>query len=348
MPSAESTRVPSRSNKSTDGRVRAGDGGGATSIQATGGGPPADRYPGNSALFFIDKTATSAAVTRWTVNGLASTVPPPLPLVVRGLWALASGGHHGTSRRPLSTSISEPSNSSLDSEHPRGTIGEVNDQIGAQIIVGKRTTDHILRRRVISVVIAAVVAVVGVTWFAVSHGSRVTVRSTISNCSWSISGQGTVSPSLFHPAIVGIGSNAGLAAYHIKGSRTWCFTGMGTGTAPISLPTLRAPVSSPIAILDGDQLGESPAVLLLVHRGPGTASVLAVTEWTRSTVIAKGSGFEVLRLPIARWPSWHTPWLRNQVTLGTLMGFDRAGRVTFGEPFGWCPGQISTILGHGC
>lgn len=85
MPSAESTRVPSRSNKSTDGRVRAGDGGGATSIQATGGGPPADRYPGNSALFFIDKTATSAAVTRWTVNGLASTAPPPLPLVVRGL-----------------------------------------------------------------------------------------------------------------------------------------------------------------------------------------------------------------------------------------------------------------------
>jgi hypothetical protein len=110
---------------------------------------------------------------------------------------------------------------------------------------------------------------------------------------------------------------------------------------------MHAALAAPVAVEDGTLTSD---VLLLVHLGQKTTSVVVATADASSTVLARKDGFEVLRIPTTGWPwrQWHVPWSRQPVALGRIIGFDRAGRVTASMPFTWCPGGINNSPGTGC
>jgi len=110
---------------------------------------------------------------------------------------------------------------------------------------------------------------------------------------------------------------------------------------------MRAALFAPVAVEDGTLTSD---VLLLVHLGKTTTSVVVATADARSTVLSRDNGFEVLRIPTTGWPwqLWHAPWPRRAVALGRIIGFDREGRVTTTLPFTWCPGGVNNFPGTGC
>ncbi len=134
-----------------------------------------------------------------------------------------------------------------------------------------------------------------------------------------------------------------LNAFVMSSGVHWCFDGMGVGTGLISERELHSALAEPEAVVDGSLTGD---VLMLVHLGGNTRSVIVTTSRSRSIVLANGDGFEVLRIPMTTWPDdWHAPWPRGPVALGRITGFDAQGRVTSSLPFTWCPGSINTFPG---
>jgi len=121
----------------------------------------------------------------------------------------------------------------------------------------------------------------------------------------------------------------------------WCFDGMGTGSAGISHAAMRAALDAPVAVVDG---GLNSDVLMLVHLGQHTTSVVVTTAGSRSIVLAHGGGFEVLRIPMAKCRIGTHMDLRER-RLGRIIGFDNEGRVTSSLAFTWCPGSINTSPG---
>lgn len=195
---------------------------------------------------------------------------------------------------------------------------------------------------------AVAVIVLGGLWFGLSRGGGPTVAATVADCTQSLGNPGNPSPVTdLQTGVVGVGSVASIATFNTPTGPLWCFDGMGLGSGGITKAELRSALSAPVAVEDGTLTSD---VLLLVHLGMKTTSVLVTTEDARSTVLARKDGFEVLRIPTTGWPTshWHVPWPRHAVSLGRIIGFDAEGRVTASLPFTWCPGGINNFPGTGC
>jgi hypothetical protein len=210
-----------------------------------------------------------------------------------------------------------------------------------------RTIESRRRRRWTIWGVVALVVVAGV-WFGLSRGGGPTVASTVADCAQGF-GDGPNPPSVtsLQPGVVGLGSVASIATFDTPTGEAWCFDGMGVGSAGITNAQMQSALSAPVAVEDGKLTSD---VLLLVHLGKTTTSVVVTTADARSSVLARKNGFEVLRVPTTGWPSshWHAPWPRRPVTLGRIIGFDNEGRVTASMPFTWCPGGINNSPGTGC
>lgn len=193
---------------------------------------------------------------------------------------------------------------------------------------------------------AVVFVLAGSIWYGFSHASGPTVSATVADCSRSLVDPTTgLSVTDLQPVVVGLGTVASIAVIQTPTGPVWCFDGMGTGTGGISQAAMRSALDAPVAVVDGSLKSD---VLMLVHLGHKTASVVVTTAASRSNVLAHGGGFEVLRVPTAQWPHWHAPWPRGPVSLGRIIGFDIQGRVTSSEAFTWCPGSINNSPGTGC
>jgi hypothetical protein len=193
---------------------------------------------------------------------------------------------------------------------------------------------------------AALLVVAGGLWYGLSRASGPSVRATVADCSRAM--QDAVSPpptTSLRPGIVGLGSVASIATFSTPAGLQWCFDGMGLATGPITPAQMVSPLSAPVAVVDGSLHGD---VLMLVHLAQRTTSVVVTTATSRSSVLAKADGFEVLRIPMANWPHWRTNWTRGGVGLGRIIGFDNEGRVTSSLAFKWCPGSINTSPAIGC
>ncbi len=164
-----------------------------------------------------------------------------------------------------------------------------------------------------------------------------TISTTLADCSQSLaSPDAAPSTSDFQPIVIGLGSVTSIAVFRTSTGPAWCFDGMGTGGGGISRAEMRSSLVAPVAVVDG---GLTSDVLMLVHLGQKTTSVVVTTADSRSIVLAHGGGFEVLRVPMT-WPHWHPPWRRSAVTFGRIMGFNAGGRVTSSLAFTWCPGSF--------
>jgi hypothetical protein len=202
------------------------------------------------------------------------------------------------------------------------------------------------RRRLALIGGAVIVLVVGSLWYGLSRTSGPTINTTLADCSNAAVNQNNGLPETgWRPIVVGLGTVASMAVFDTPTGPAWCYDGMGTGGGGFSPATLRAAVGVPIAVVDG---GLDADVLMLVHLGRSTASVVVTTATSHSIVLAHGGGFEVLRVPMASWPHWHAPWSRHAVALGQIVGFDREGRVTSSQVFSWCPGGINRFIGTAC
>jgi hypothetical protein len=192
---------------------------------------------------------------------------------------------------------------------------------------------------------AVAIVVVGSLWYGLSRGNGPTVSATVADCSDALAGA-TATPPVTNlvPSVVGLGSVASIAAFETPTGPAWCFDGLGTGGDGISQAAMRSAVDAPVAVVDGALNSD---VLMLVHLGQQTTSVVVTTAGSRSIVLAHGGGFEVLRIPM-KWPHWRAPWPRGPVELGRIIGFDHEGRVTSSQAFTWCPGSINTSPGTGC
>jgi hypothetical protein len=192
------------------------------------------------------------------------------------------------------------------------------------------------------------IVVIGGAWFGLSRGSGPTVASTVADCSQGIEGPNAQPVTSLQPGVVGLGSVASIATFTTSTGPLWCFDDMSLGTGGITNAQMRSALAAPVAIEDGNNLTSD--VLLLVHLGKSTTSVVVTTADTRSSVLARKDGFEVLRIPTTGWPisSWHAPWPRRAVALGRIVGFDNEGRVTASMPFTWCPGGVNNFPGKGC
>jgi hypothetical protein len=201
------------------------------------------------------------------------------------------------------------------------------------------------RSRLGACVVAGAIILAGGSWYCFGRSPSGSAGATVSQCSRALSSVDRSSTENLVPAVVGTATSVGIAAFHTASGWRWCFAGMGTGTGPIERAALSEPVSAPIAVRDG---GSGRDVLMLVHHDRYTESVVVDTARSRSVVLASASGFEVVLIPMASWPQWHTPWSRTPVPLGRILGFDREGQLTSSMPFTWCPGSIDVNPGLGC
>jgi len=193
---------------------------------------------------------------------------------------------------------------------------------------------------------ALTIVVVAILWYGFSRASGPTINTTLADCSRALVNPTTGLPATgLRPVVVGLGTVASIAAIQTPTGPVWCFDGMGTGSAGISHAAMRAALDAPVAVVDG---GLNSDVLMLVHLGQHTTSVVVTTAGSRSIVLAHGGGFEVLRIPMAKWPHWHAPWTYGNVAIGRIIGFDNEGRVTSSLAFTWCPGSINTLPGTAC
>jgi len=193
---------------------------------------------------------------------------------------------------------------------------------------------------------AVAVVVIASLWYGFSRTSGPTISATVEDCSQSLVNISTGLPATgLRPVVVGLGAVASIAAFQTSTGPGWCYDGMGTGGGGISRAAMHSAVDAPVAVLDG---GLNSNVLMLVHLGQKTKSVVVTTATSRSIVLAQGGGFEVLRVPMAKWPHWRAPWPRRQVSLGRIIGFDLQGRVTSSQAFTWCPGSFNTFPGTPC
>lgn len=196
-------------------------------------------------------------------------------------------------------------------------------------------------------VLAVVFAVIlgGGLWYGLGRSNSISAGEIVSECSQSLTNDDPSGATNLAPTVVGRESSVGVAAFHTASGWRWCFVGMGTGTGPIEGSAFHVPVSASIEVLDG---GFGHDVLMLVHHDRLTRSVVVDTASSRSVVLASADGFEVLRVPMARWPRWRAPWSRTPVVLGRILGFDSEGRLMSNVPFAWCPGSIDVNPGQGC
>jgi hypothetical protein len=193
---------------------------------------------------------------------------------------------------------------------------------------------------------ALVVVLAAGLWYGLGRGGGPTVTATVTDCSQGLHDPNASPPvANLRPAVVGLGAVASLAAFDTTTGWVWCFDGMGSGTDGISRVQMHAAVGAPVAVVDGSLTSD---VLMLVHLARHTTSVVVTTANSRSFVIGRGEGFEVLRIPMTKWPPWHAPWIHRAIALGRIIGFDDEGRVTSSQPFTWCPGAINTTPGGGC
>jgi hypothetical protein len=204
-----------------------------------------------------------------------------------------------------------------------------------------------LRSRKWSLWAVAVVVLAATLWYGIDHSGGLNPNVTVADCTEALVSPPNTPPlgATYRPGVVGLGSIASIATIHTPTGWVWCFDGMGIGTGGISRKQMRAAVATPVAVVDGSLTSD---VLMLVHLARHTTSVVVTTATSRSIVIARASGFEVLRIPMAHWPPWHAPWIRGPIALGRIMGFDKVGRVTSSQPFTWCPGGINNTPGTGC
>src|ERR1700691_1792204 len=204
------------------------------------------------------------------------------------------------------------------------------------------------RRRLWTIWVVVALVVIGGVWFGLAVGSGPTVASTVADCSQGFeNGSNSFPVTNMQPGVVGLGSVASIATFDTPTGEAWCFDGMGTGSAGITDAQMQSALAAPVAVEDGTLTSD---VLLLVHLGKKTTSVVVTTADARSSVLARKDGFEVLRIPTTGWPTsrWHAPWPRRAVALGRIIGFDNEGRVTASMPFTWCPGGINNSPGTGC
>jgi hypothetical protein len=191
-------------------------------------------------------------------------------------------------------------------------------------------------------VVVASLVVAGLLWYAFAREGSMSVSETIAACSQLLDGSDSPTTTALVPTVIGLGSRTSVGVFDTSRGWQWCF--VGTGTAPISKAVLRAPVGVAGAVTDGGLSGD---VLMVVHRNSPTTNVEVDTASSRSAVIARGGGFEVLRIAMTTWPKRHLG-TRDRVVLGRIMGFNAAGRVTSSQPFAWCLGSINVDSGGNC
>jgi hypothetical protein len=201
------------------------------------------------------------------------------------------------------------------------------------------------RRRRWAIWGVAALVVIGGVWFGLSRGSGPTVAATVADCTQSLESANNPPPvASVQPGVVGLGSVASIATFATPTGEAWCFDGMGVGGGGITNAQMRSALSAPVAVVDG---GLSSNVLMLVHLGKQTTSAVVMTANSRSSVLARKDGFEVLRIPMAKWPPRHLTSL-DPVDLGRIIGFDKDGRVTGSIDFTWCLGSINDTPGTSC
>jgi hypothetical protein len=192
--------------------------------------------------------------------------------------------------------------------------------------------------------VVALVVISGV-WFGLSRGSGPSVAATVADCTQSLESATNPPPvTSLQPGVVGLGSVASIATFATPAGEAWCFDGMGIGGGGITNAQMHSALSAPVAVVDG---GLNSNVLMLVHLGKQTRSVVVMTANSRSSVLARKNGFEVLRIPMAKWPPRHLTSL-NAVDLGRIIGFDKDGQVTGSIDFTWCLGSINDTPGTRC
>ena len=184
----------------------------------------------------------------------------------------------------------------------------------------------------------------GSFWFGLGRTGGLSRSLAVERCATATNDYlgNPTTPVPFQPVVVGLGHAEAFVAAQTSIGWRWCFM---EGSGPISAAELRAPVAAIAAVLDG---GAASDVLMLVHLNGPTSSVVVTTAWSRSIVLGRGGGFEVLRIPMAKWPHWHVPWSRMPVPLGRIIGFDRQGQVTSSLPYTWCQGSFNIVPGLGC
>jgi len=191
--------------------------------------------------------------------------------------------------------------------------------------------------------VAATLIVGGSLWYGFGRGEGISRSQALAACAASVVDSNPLAPiARVQPAVVGLSSSQSLAAVNTADGWKWCYKNGGGG---ITSSQLSAAVGAIGAVLVG---GPQSDVLMLVHLNAPTTTVVVDTATSRSIVISRGGGFEVLRIPMAKWPQWHVPWGRFPVALGRILGFDGHGQVTSSQPFTWCPGSIDTYPGSGC
>jgi hypothetical protein len=219
---------------------------------------------------------------------------------------------------------------------------EKSDTFDRRSDPGRFDVHHRRRWAIFSVV---AVVVLGGLWFGLSRGSGPSVASTVADCTQALEDPTTPNPaSIGQPGVVGLGSVASIATFDTTTGLAWCFDGEGVGSGGITSAQLRSALAAPVAVVDG---GLGSNVLMLVHLGKRTTSVVVSTATSHSRVLASKGGFEVLYIPVTKWPPRHRA-SRNAVNLGRIIGFDKVGRVTSSMAFTWCLGSINNFPGTAC
>lgn len=190
---------------------------------------------------------------------------------------------------------------------------------------------------------AAVLVVGGSLWYGFGRGDGGMSRSDALAACGPFTSSPLPSVASIQPAVVGLGDAQSLSAAETSSGWRYCFLG---GSGAITNSELHAPVGAIAGVREGGELYGN--VLMLVHLGATTTSVVITTAWSRSVVLSRGRGFEVLRVPIAKWPPPNPPSNRAPVPMGLIMGFDRDGRVTSSQPFAWCGLALNVQPGSVC
>lgn len=190
--------------------------------------------------------------------------------------------------------------------------------------------------------VVTVVILTGSLLYGFGRAGGVSRSEALTGCDIPVSNSASATVRNIQPAVVGLGNSESLAAADTSIGWRWCYV-EGGGT--ITSAQRQVPLAAIAAIHDG---GLQSDVLMLVHLTAPTVSVVVTTASSRSFVLSHGGGYQVLRIPIAKWPQWHVPFSRVPVALGRIIGFDSEGRVTASQVFTWCPGVLNTTPGTGC
>jgi len=197
------------------------------------------------------------------------------------------------------------------------------------------------KQRWLTVTVLATSVVASTLWFSANQSSSASERNAaLSSCQPPSTDLLAPTPAIV-PIVVGVGAQTALAIVKTDAGLRYCSQGI---SGPVSTAELTAPVGTVMGFLDGLHGN----ILLLVHRGPATKTVVVDTAAGRSSIIGQGDRFEVLEVPVASWPPTAQRIGHALLTLGRIQGFSSDGRVIASQNLTWCGLSINYQPGSSC